>query len=151
MPPGAPASKIYVTNLSNHTQPLIRFEVSDGLTLLEDPCPCGSAHRRIDALVGRSDQVFDYGGGVQVYPIILGLALDEHPGLTEYQVAQTRHGVRVRVVAEPSTGIGVFEQTAKAVLLAAGLPEPEVVIEPVDRIERLPSGKLRQFVTAPVG
>jgi hypothetical protein len=46
--PGIRAAKMYVTNLVNHVQPMIRYELTDEATLLEDPCPCGSSMRRID-------------------------------------------------------------------------------------------------------
>src|SRR5581483_8039203 len=48
VPPGTRAAKMYITNLYNHVQPLIRYELTDEATLLDEPCPCGSALRRID-------------------------------------------------------------------------------------------------------
>jgi phenylacetate-CoA ligase len=149
LPSGEPADKVYITNLYNHTQPLIRFEVADGLTVLEGPCACGSAHRRIDALTGRNDLVFVYGDAVRVYPMVLGFALEEERGLIEYQVRQTRRGVAIQAVIEPSVSIESSRQRALAVLDAAGLVDPEVTIDPVDHIDRLPSGKLRQFLATP--
>ncbi len=90
VPPGEPAAKVYVTNLYNVAQPLIRYEIPDGLTVHEGICACGSAHRRIAALAGRSDQVFRYEDGVTVYPMVLGFAIEEERGLIEYQFRQTR-------------------------------------------------------------
>jgi phenylacetate-coenzyme A ligase PaaK-like adenylate-forming protein len=146
VPPGTPAAKVYVTNLYNHTQPLIRFEVADALTVIEGPCACGSAHRRIDALTGRNDVVFDYGGEIRMYPMVLGLALDAERGLVEYQVEQTQRGVLIRAVVEPDFGIRELTERVADALRDVGLADPEVSIELVDHIDRLPSGKLRQFV-----
>ncbi len=149
VPPGEPASKVYITNLYNHTQPLIRFEVPDGLTLVEGPCACGSAHQRIDSLTGRNDQVFEYRNGARVYPMVLGLELEDERGLIEYQVSQTECGIVIRAVMEASARVESLRARAEIVLGAAGLAHPEVTIEQVDHIDRLPSGKLRQFVAVP--
>lgn len=146
--PGEPADKVYVTNLFNLTQPLIRYEIPDGLTLYDDHCRCGSSHRRIEALTGRSDQVFHYAGLV-VYPMVLGFVLEEEPGLREYQVEQTDRGVLVRVVVESATETEAIRRRTLGVLGAAGLPDPEVTVDRVSRIDRLPSGKLRQFIARP--
>jgi phenylacetate-coenzyme A ligase PaaK-like adenylate-forming protein len=143
---GEPAGKVYITNLYNRTQPLIRFEVADGLTVFEGPCACGSSHRRIDALTGRNDAVFEYGDGVRIYPMVLGFALEKERGLIEYQVRQTRRGVAIRAIVEPSIPAESLGDRARAVLDDAGLAHPEVTVELVDHIDRLPSGKLRQFI-----
>jgi phenylacetate-CoA ligase len=146
VPPGTPAAKVYITNLYNYTQPLIRFEVADALTVFEGPCACGSAHRRIDALTGRNDLVFEYGSEIRMYPMVLGLALDAERGLVEYQVQQTQRGVLIRAVVEPDFGTRRLSDRVENVLRDVGLADPEVSVELVDHIDRLPSGKLRQFV-----
>jgi len=151
VPPGTPAAKVYITNLYNHTQPLIRFEVADALTVFEGPCPCGSAYRRIDALTGRNDLVFEYGNEIRVYPMVLGIALDAERGLVEYQVRQTQRGVLIRAVAEPDFSARGLSDRVENALRDVGLADPEIAIEFVDHIERLPSGKLRQFVTTVEG
>jgi phenylacetate-CoA ligase len=47
VPPGVPAAKVLVTNLANYAQPLIRYEVTDRVTLSSEPCPCGRPFARI--------------------------------------------------------------------------------------------------------
>jgi phenylacetate-CoA ligase len=44
VPPGQRSAKVYLTNLYNHALPLIRYEITDEVTILAEPCPCGSAH-----------------------------------------------------------------------------------------------------------
>jgi phenylacetate-CoA ligase len=148
VPPGTPASKVYITNLYNHAQPLIRFEVPDALTVYEGPCVCGSAHRRIDALTGRNDVVFEYGGEIRLYPMVLGFTLDAEQGLVEYQVRQARRGVVIRAVTDSDFDPRQLSDRVEKALRDFGLADPEVSVELVDHIDRLPSGKLRQFVPA---
>jgi phenylacetate-CoA ligase len=143
---GVPAAKVYITNLYNHTQPLIRFEVTDALTVVEGPCVCGSAHRRIEGLIGRNDVVFEYGDGVRVYPMVLGFAIEEGRGLIEYQVQQTPRGVIVRAAVDSTFETRRLVDRTGSVLRLAGLANPVVTVELVDHIDRLPSGKLRQFI-----
>ena len=50
---GALSARVYLTNLFNLALPLIRFEITDQVTALEDPCPCGSAQQRISDVEGR--------------------------------------------------------------------------------------------------
>ncbi len=46
--------KMILTNLINFAQPLIRYEMND-MIVLDEPCPCGSQFRRIEKILGRSD------------------------------------------------------------------------------------------------
>jgi len=41
IPPGEPGSRLLLTNLFNRTQPLIRYELNDLVTVSSEPCPCG--------------------------------------------------------------------------------------------------------------
>lgn len=56
--PGERSAKVYMTNLYNHTLPLIRYEITDEVTLTPGTCPCGSAHRLIEDPQGRLDESF---------------------------------------------------------------------------------------------
>jgi phenylacetate-CoA ligase len=146
VPPGEPAAKLYLTNLYNRTQPLIRFEIADGLTVLDDPCACGSHHRRIADLTGRADHMFEYDNDVRVHPMVLRLELHDERHVTEYQVRQTALGVSVKVVTDRPEDIDLVRERVAQTLRTAGLADPEVSIEAVDRLERLAAGKLRQFI-----
>jgi phenylacetate-CoA ligase len=47
VPPGIRSAKVYLTNLYNLALPLIRYEITDEVTVLPAPCPCGSGHGRL--------------------------------------------------------------------------------------------------------
>lgn len=145
LPPGTPAEKILLTNLYNRTQPLIRYEITDGMTLLDQVCECGCAHRRIDGLSGRTDTFFRYGGGIAVHPMGMTTALLGGDGVVEYQVSQTPDGADVRVVCDRACDLEHLRTNLVATMEQAGLRHPQVTITSVDSIERLWSGKLKQF------
>jgi putative adenylate-forming enzyme len=52
--PNVVGHKMMLTNLINFAQPLIRYEMND-MIVLDEPCPCGSHFRRIEKILGRSD------------------------------------------------------------------------------------------------
>jgi phenylacetate-CoA ligase len=151
VPPGERAAKIYLTNLYNQVLPLIRFEITDEVTVLPGPCPCGSDHRRIADVQGRLDDVFTYQGR-RVHPHLFRTALSREASIVEYQVRQTPAGavIAIRCSAPASLDSASFDglrDRIAAGLAGAGLERPEVTIETVDRLER-PGGpaKLKRFV-----
>ena len=56
--PAAGPVQVLVTDLYRRTQPMIRYRMDDFLELSDEPCPCGSAFRRIRRIHGRADDVF---------------------------------------------------------------------------------------------
>jgi putative adenylate-forming enzyme len=102
VPPGSPSSKLLVTNLFNYTQPLIRYEVSDMLTLAGEPCPCGRPLGLVSAIEGRSDDMLylrgPAGRDVAVHPIQVRSALAARSEIRQYQVIHDQQGLHVLVV-----------------------------------------------------
>ena len=146
VPPGTPAAKLFVTNLFNLTEPLIRYEVTDQLVVLSEPCPCGVASRRVDNLLGRADDVFTFAGGIRVHPLAIRAPLGRHRHVVEYQVIQTERGVRVRFCANRPVDPSGLSTTIAAGLRGCGLTDPEVILEQVSQLSRQVSGKLKRFV-----
>ena len=145
VPAGERSAKIYLTNLYNPVLPLIRYEITDEITVLPGPCPCGSAHRRIADVQGRLDDVFTY-GTKSVHPHVFRAALSREPDVIEYQVRQTPAGAAIAVRCGAPASLDALRDHVTAALARAGLDRPEVTIEVVHRFER-PGGpaKLRRF------
>jgi hypothetical protein len=100
VPVGVPSAKVYLTNLYNLTLPLIRYEITDEVTLLDEPCACGSRHRHIEDIRGRNEDGFVYPDGRSVHPYVFESALAGERNVVEYQVLQTRRGASVAVVCQ---------------------------------------------------
>jgi phenylacetate-coenzyme A ligase PaaK-like adenylate-forming protein len=77
VPCGAESAKVYLTNLFNPLLPLIRYEITDQVTFLDEPCSCGSAHRRIADIQGRLDDVFNRVGCPQ--PLVTARIVEHIP------------------------------------------------------------------------
>lgn len=145
VPPGERCAKVYVTNLMNLAQPLIRYELTDELTLLDEPCPCGSTFRRIDDVEGRRDDVFLYPEGSVVHPLAFRSPLGRERNVIDYQVRQTRRGAAVRVRTVGPVELDGLARRIAASVERSGMPDPEITVERVEVFERQASGKLKRF------
>lgn len=149
VPAGRPAAKILLTNLYNLTQPLIRYEITDAMTLLAEPCPCGCAHRRIGHLTGRLDDAFRYADDILVHPIVFRSPLGRDRHIVEYQVTQTLTGASIAVCADADADLEILRRRIISRLGDAGLRDAEITVTRVPSLSRQATGKLRRFVPLP--
>ena len=146
VPAGVRSHKVYVTNLFNPLMPLIRYEITDEVTLLDEPCACGSVHQRIADIEGRNDDTFIYGDGVSVHPHLFRSILGREPAISEYQVQQTRAGAEIIVCADGTVDVEALNHKLQEALARSGCPEPTVKVTVVESIPRLATGKLKRFL-----
>jgi phenylacetate-coenzyme A ligase PaaK-like adenylate-forming protein len=145
-PPGVRSAKVYLTNLYNPTLPLIRYELTDEITLLEEPCPCGSAHRLVEDIQGRLDDTFIYPQAGAVHPHVFRSHLGRERNIVEYQVRQTAGGAAIAIRCGGEVDVASLRTGIASDLVRLGLEKPEVSVTPVKRLERQASGKLKRFV-----
>lgn len=143
---GKRSAKVYLTNLYNRALPLIRYELSDEVTVLAERCPCGSAHRRIGDIQGRLDDVFVY-HGQRVHPHVFRSVLAGHAGVIEYRVRQTDQGASIAVRCGAPVDLRAVGGEIARALVGLGLTGAAVEVEAVDRLPRASgAGKLKRFV-----
>jgi phenylacetate-CoA ligase len=100
--PGQASHTTLLTNLANHVQPLIRYDLGDSLRFVPGPCACGSPLPVIE-VEGRHDDplvLHDTKGHGQVtwLPLALSTLLEEEAGVFDFQLLQRdAHSVAVRV------------------------------------------------------
>jgi phenylacetate-coenzyme A ligase PaaK-like adenylate-forming protein len=145
--PGERAAKLYITQLFNHAQPLIRYELTDEVTLLDEgECACGSAMRRIDDIGGRSDDLFTYQGEIVVHPMTFRSPLGRERHIVEYQVRQTVQGAEVVLRTDGPVDREALRAALERGLSAAGVRDPRVSVEILEgAFERQVTGKLKRF------
>jgi phenylacetate-coenzyme A ligase PaaK-like adenylate-forming protein len=141
---GTRAAKLLITNLYNTVQPLIRYELTDEASSIEAACPCGCAMRRIDDIEGRSDDVFVYGDGTLVHPLVFRSLLGI-PAIVEYQVRQTPRGADVAIRTPGEVDAQALCGSIAEQLARAGLDHPSVTVEIVESFDRQTTGKLKRF------
>lgn len=149
VPPGVEGSKVLVTNLYNHVQPIIRYEVDDRVTMSAEPCPCGSPMPRIARISGRTkDQLWiDDGGRMREIPYYVFLVPLHHVlDLAEHQILQTgprQFVVRLVPLRGKQLAVDGIRERIMENVRAEGLESTiEVAIEVVSEIPRGPSGKI---------
>ena len=145
VPPGQPADRVLLTNLYNRTQPLIRYEIKDAMTVVAGSCECGCAHRRITDVVGSTDGFFVYGGGAAVYSLGIETVLLSDPRVVEFRVTQTTRGADISIASKGECNVEGLKRRLVDLLTKAGLADPQVNIREVSALDRLWSGKVRKF------
>ena len=92
VPAGARGTKLLVTTLTNRALPIVRYELTDVVTLAADQCRCGSPFTRIASIEGRREEVLRFpkmgGGSVEVHAIRLRSPLIGTEGVRQFQIAQ---------------------------------------------------------------
>ncbi len=140
---GAASTKVLVTNLSNLTQPLIRYELTD--RFVRYPSLPGSGHLRAE-VEGRADDVFRY-RDVEVHPLVIATPMVKTPRVLEYQVRQTDRGVEVAVVTDGPIEMVRLAEAIEDGLRGVGLVNPLATVREVGSIPRHPqTGKTRRFI-----
>ncbi|HSK97336.1 MAG TPA: AMP-binding protein [Euzebyales bacterium] len=153
VPAGAAGHHLLVTNLVNRTQPLIRYALSDMVTVDPRPGPCGRPYRLLRGVAGRTDDLLRppglRGGTVSLHPLALRSVMAAVPGVAQYRIRydhprlHVRATLRTGVAAEPArVAITTGMCDTLASLDAAPL---DVDVTFVDRIDggRDAAGKLR--------
>lgn len=158
VPPGVPGFKLLLTNLYNFTQPLIRYEVSDMLTIDPAPCPCGRPFRLVARIGGRNDDIIYLPGKggrkIAVHPLHFYDAMEALDDVRQYQIIEGPDGIHVRVAPQnganrDALGQAIRERITNS-LGAAGVEVPALHLQFVDAIERSPErmGKAKLIVSA---
>ncbi|MCV2369137.1 phenylacetate--CoA ligase family protein [Roseateles oligotrophus] len=94
-PRGQASHTTLLTNLANHVQPLIRFDLGDSITLAQELCTCGSALPVVEVLGRRDDMLFMPGRAgrrVSLLPLALTTVLEDEAGLFDFQLQQLADG-----------------------------------------------------------
>src|SRR5271170_3782056 len=152
---GAPTAagergEIVFTSLTKQGMPLVRYRTKDLTRLL--PCTARPAHRRMERITGRSDDMIVL-RGVNVFPTQIEEVLLRVPGLApHFQLVLTArdHLDELTVQVEARAGLDAEQRAAAARALTAQVHDHvgvrvQVMVGDPDTIERS-AGKMRRVV-----
>lgn len=91
VPAGVCGATTWLTNLANHLQPLIRYDIGDRVTLHAQPCACGSPLPAME-VQGRTDEMLcllDARGRRVLLPPLALVSVLEEAGVLDFQLVQT--------------------------------------------------------------
>ncbi|MBA3002612.1 MAG: phenylacetate--CoA ligase [Desulfurivibrio sp.] len=84
--------ELVITTLTKEAFPVIRYRTRDLTRIIEEPCPCGRTLRRMERVLGRTDDMLIV-KGVNVYPSQIEHILFEIKGIKpHYQIVVEREG-----------------------------------------------------------
>lgn len=153
VPPGNTGARLLVSVLFSRTLPLIRYEMSDSISLGGRGCPCGRSFALLQNMEGRLEDILQLPGRqgtVNIHPNVFHHVLDQAAS-SGWQVIQEPARLRILLAGiTPGTSIeGVQTAVAGALAAADAAPLP-LEIRVVEHVERTPLGKA-PFVRAWAG
>jgi len=154
VPTGTPGQRLLVTTLTNAVLPLIRYELSDIVTLADGACACGRPYARITSIDGRREEMLRLprrgGGSVDVHAFRLLSPLIGMPGVRQYQLLPGADCLAVKIsvrTGEPREDIrAAVERSIRGVLVKVGAADPAIAVEIVEAIERSGTGAKAKLV-----
>ncbi len=145
VPPGVYGEKLLLTRLFNTTQPLIRYEVSDQLSLSSRSCSCKRPFALVEDIQGRKEDVLFFpgtaGAEVRIAPHVFHTVMDVTP-VREWQIMQEEGGLRV-LVSGVREGFSreALVHSLEGVLSAQGAVLPAIEVSQVAGIRRSATDK----------
>ena len=145
VPAGVVGAKVLVTVLFSRTQPLIRYEMSDTISVSDSSCDCGRGFGLMGEIDGRAEDVLTLpatgGKAVSVHPNVFHHLLDPLP-VRQWQVEHTTEGLAIRIVPgqaaiDPSGLIAALTRE----LQTAGAMSVPIHVELIDAIAKTALGK----------
>lgn len=155
-PPGQPSYSTLLTNLANHVQPLIRYDLGDQLIVRHRRCGCGSSLPVIE-VDGRHDDPLVMAGRdgqpVTLLPLALTTILEDEAGVYEFQLRQrdARTLVLRLEIEGPEARIALARcrVALRNYAAAQGLPTIRIVGELGKPVSKGRSGKAQRIVAGP--
>lgn len=150
---GRPCHKMIITDLHKTSQPIIRYELNDIITISKKSCSCGSHFRVIEKIQGRSDDLFwgkqSVNGRPQfIFPDYISRAIiTASDGVEDYQVIQKGFDkVLIRIVrktgSEKAKIMEKIRNNINSVFASYACIEPTIEIKFEKPVAHSNSGKL---------
>jgi phenylacetate-CoA ligase len=89
IPPGEKGVAV-ITPLCRRCIPLIRFNLKDIMTVIDEPCPCGRTSIRVNQISGRIDDLRKIRGVFFTPNMVEEVIRGQFPEVTEYEILLTR-------------------------------------------------------------
>jgi len=95
--PEGEIGRIIATGLHNYAMPLIRYDIGDIGSVLENLCSCGRGLPLLNSLEGRSNEVLKY-KNKYIYSTTLSVLLRKFKNIKECQFVQTSDELKLNIV-----------------------------------------------------
>ena len=155
VPAGEVSHTTLLTNLANHVQPLIRYDLGDRVRMLPAACACGSPLPVIE-VEGRHDDPLVWrnadGAAVSWLPLALSTLLEEEAGVFDFQLHQRDARtlcLRVGLAGDAARdALARCHRSLTALARRDRVPGLRIVAEHGAPLLRGASGKVRRVICA---
>lgn len=138
------ARRLVITNLYNHTFPVIRYVLDDAVVIDH---PKGQTFGLAKTIQGRADDWFVYQDTTRIHPMTFRHVLGQDAAISEYQVEQTEDGAEIRLIADTAIDTEALKDRLVEELTQAGLPSPTLTVIQLNQLPRHEeTGKLKRFI-----
>lgn len=158
VPRGTRPHTVLLTNLANHVQPLIRYDLGDQVTFADGSCACGSPLPVID-VQGRHDDALVMAGrgrrAVTLLPLALSTVMEDDAGVFDFQLRQRdAHTLVLRLGQRGKAAVSAAAH-CHAALHAFCADQGVAGLRLVDELDLAPvrgrSGKVQRIVAQSAG
>lgn len=154
VPDGCQGTKLLVTTLTNAALPLVRYELSDLVTMAVEPCPCGLPFWRIASIDGRREEMLELPGSdgslLRVHALRLRTPLVRTEGIRQFQIVHGKASAEILISLCPDYREGEVRpklvRTLDGVLGDLGVQRTAVTIRILDDIPRTGIGAKERLV-----
>jgi len=152
LPAGQRGDRILLTLLERHTQPLIRYEISDMVRELPGKCECGRPFRMIESIEGRIEDVLFFparagGAPVAIHPNLFHAILETVPA-TGWQVVHETSGLTVYLTgAVDESSRDQLRERVRRMLESQAVQPPPIEVRMTAQLQRGATGKAPLIVS----
>ncbi len=143
--------KVIVTVLHSFSSPIIRYEIGDYASLSGEDCTCGIHLSLLKNIIGRTSDIIFTPNGKSYHSIILYYILKEYTdkwgGVNQFKVYQKKIDQLELHIVKGNEYDKNGELWLKKKIQEKFSTDMQVIFVYPDKIEREPSGKLRDFVS----
>ena len=136
------------TSLHNVATPMLRYNTGDVTSILNEPCPCGRASRRLANVTTKAEDIVVTPDGRLISPSVLTHPFKPFHQIIKSQLVQPdRSNLRVRIVRSDDFGDAHERELIEGLQARLG-PEMNIRVEYVEEIPSERSGKFRWVISS---
>lgn len=152
VPEGSWSEGVYITDLTNYVQPVIRYYMEDKVRILKEACPCKSTLPVMEIRGREAGTIFT--GGKVLFSPMFEQALEHVPGVLAVQMAQkSERRFHIRLVPSSEEDREKAAEDVKNRVLClfekSGAGSVEVTVVPERPKPNKRGGKVKFFVKEP--
>ncbi|HRX15234.1 MAG TPA: phenylacetate--CoA ligase [Spirochaetota bacterium] len=111
--PEGTTGELVLTNLIRESTPIIRYRTRDLTKIIPGECPCGRTHRRIERILGRTDDMLII-NGVNVFPSQIEEVIMKMPNIgNNYRIVVRKKGTLDELIVDTEVNSDIISDDTR--------------------------------------